>query len=76
MKYQIAGLTYDHQYYTCLEILQGLGIPTERRFRRIALFDTREEAERVLALFQTAVPDAEFRIDEISDDALMATPGF
>ena len=76
MKYQIAGLTYDHQYDKCLEILQGLGISTERRFRRIALFDTRAEAERVLPLFQAAASDAEFRIDEISDEDLKSTLGF
>ena len=76
MKYQIAGLTYDPQYDKCLEILRGLELPTERRFRRIALFDTREEAECVLPLFQAAASDAEFRIDEISDEELNATPGF
>ena len=72
MKYQIAGLTYDYQYDKCLEILRGLGLPTERRFRRIALFDTREQAEVVLPLFQASAPDAEFRIDEIPEAALQA----
>ena len=73
MKYQIAGLTYKHQFDKCIEVLRTLGLSTERRYGRIALFDTREQAEAVLPLFRAAISDAEFRIDEISDAALQTS---
>ena len=72
MMYQIAGLTSDEQYYKCIAILKDAGISTERQHGRVALFDTREDAEALLPLLQAAAPDAEFRIAEVSDATLGA----
>jgi hypothetical protein len=67
MKYQIHGLTKDAEYNACIAELKRLGVPTHQWPERNARFDTRPEAERILAALQTALPGVPLGIEEVNE---------
>jgi hypothetical protein len=68
MKYQIVGFTKTPEFDRCIQILRARGLPSNPTVGPIARFDTRDEAELVLAEFRAVVPtEAALSIVEIPE---------
>jgi hypothetical protein len=65
MRFQITGHTTTPEFEKCIEVLTELGYTTSRdEHGRIAVFDTRAEAERALRAMREVAPEANFGLSE------------